>query len=211
MRDLLRELPSLAGPLPGFDPRGAPDDPFGLFTGWLRAAIEAGVREPHAMTLSTVDAEGRPSARVLILKDLTEEGFQFASGSAGRKGKELANTPWAALTFYWAPLGRQVRVRGRTENADGTKDFLARSEASRAVALLGRQSTPMADPAELETALARTRERVRAEPGLVAPNWSVCTVVPDEIEFWQGNEQRRHVRLNYRRASGSWTKELLWP
>ncbi|QFU87917.1 pyridoxal 5'-phosphate synthase [Amycolatopsis sp. YIM 10] len=214
MRELLRELPSLAGPLPGFDPAGAPDDPFALFTDWLRAAIEAGVREPHAMTLSTVDGEGRPSARVLILKDLTAEGFQFAFGSAGRKGKELANTPWAALTFYWAPLGRQVRVRGRAESTGGdlgARDFLARSETSRAVALLGRQSTPLADSAELETALAAARERVRQEPGLVAPDWSVGTVVPDEIEFWQGNEQRRHVRLNYRRTAGTWTKELLWP
>ncbi|GAB2750340.1 pyridoxine/pyridoxamine 5'-phosphate oxidase [Amycolatopsis magusensis] len=211
MRELLRALPSLAGPLPAFDPATAPEDPLALFADWFEAAIEAGVREPHAMTLSTVDESGRPSARVLILKDLTEEGFQFAFGSAGRKGKELAHTPWAALTFYWSPLGRQVRVRGRVELADGSRDFLARSESARAVALAGKQSTPLADRAELAAAVESARERVRREPDVVAPDWVIGTVVGEEIEFWQGNDERRHIRVQYRRVAGAWTKEQLWP
>ncbi|MEO6086699.1 MAG: pyridoxamine 5'-phosphate oxidase family protein, partial [Umezawaea sp.] len=110
VRQLLHSLPSLAGPLPSFDLDSAPGDPDVLFEEWLRDAVDSGVTEPHAMTLSTTDPSGRPSARVLILKNLDGGLWQFASGSGSRKGKELANNPWAALTFYWPTLGRQVRV-----------------------------------------------------------------------------------------------------
>ncbi|WP_133852333.1 pyridoxine/pyridoxamine 5'-phosphate oxidase [Labedaea rhizosphaerae] len=210
----LRRLPSLAGPLPSFDPGSAPPDPDALFDRWLADAIAAGVVEPHAMTLSTVDPAGRPSARVLILKYLRDGHWAFASGSASRKGKELANTPWAALTFYWSALGRQVRVRGPVEIADAAEsaaDFLARSPGARGGGLIGNQSEPLASLAERDRVLDEASARACADPDLVAADWTVYWVVADEVEFWQGDERRRHVRLQYTRATGGWHRQLLWP
>jgi pyridoxamine 5'-phosphate oxidase len=210
----LRGLPSLAGPLPGFDPEAAPADPDQLFELWLAEAIDAGVVEPHAMTLSTVDPVGRPSARVLILKYLDAGCWAFASGSGSRKGKELANTPWAALTFYWPALGRQVRVRGPVEVADAAEsaaDFLARSPGARGGGLVGKQSEPLTDLAERDRVLDEATTRAAADPALVAPEWTVYRVVADEVEFWQGDERRRHVRVRYTRAGLAWDRALLWP
>ena len=143
LRSLLRALPSLAGPFPSFDPDDAPDDPLILFAEWLGSAIDAGVPEPHAATFSTVDANGRPSARTLIIKNVDSRGWHVASSATSTKGCELAATPWAALTFYWSALGRQVRVRGevsRAEAAESAADFRDRSLGSRIAGLLGRQS-----------------------------------------------------------------------
>jgi len=210
----LRTLPSLAGPLPVFDPDTAPADPDVLFERWLADAIDAGVTEPHAMTLSTVDPVGRPSARMLILKSLESGCWAFASGSASRKGKELANTPFAALTFYWPDLGRQVRVRGMVSAAsavDSAADFLARSPGARGAGLLGNQSLPLASLAERDRLLDEATARAAGEPHLVAPEWTVYHVAADEVEFWQGDERRRHVRLRYTRDNGPWVRELLWP
>ncbi|MBP2472498.1 pyridoxamine 5'-phosphate oxidase [Crossiella equi] len=210
----LRALPSLAGPLPGFDPDRAPADPDALFARWLAEAVAAGVVEPHAMTLSTVDPSGRPSARVLILKYLDAGHWAFASGAGSRKGKELANTPWAALTFYWPALGRQVRVRGRVETAsarESAADFLARSAGARGGGLLGYQSQPLHDLAERDRALDEATARASADPDLVAREWTVFRLAADEVEFWQGEEDRRHLRLSYTRAEGGWTRQLLWP
>jgi len=185
-----------------------------MFEQWLAAAIGAGVVEPHAMTLSTVDPGGRPSARVLILKYLVDGRWAFASGAGGRKGKELANTPWAALTFYWSALGRQVRVRGAVEVADAAEsaaDFFARSAGARGGALVGRQSEPLTSIAERDRVLDEATARAADELELVAEEWTVYRVVADEVEFWQGDEQRRHVRLRYTREGGSWARQLLWP
>jgi pyridoxamine 5'-phosphate oxidase len=213
-RAYLRSLPSLAGALPGFDPDTAPVDPDVLFERWLTEAVEAGVREPHAMTLSTVDQAGRPSARVLILKYLEAGCWAFASGAGGRKGKELSGTPWAALTFYWPALGRQVRVRGRVEVAsaqENAADFLARSPGARGGALAGNQSEPLDDLAKRDRVLDAATERAAADPDLIAADWTVFRVVANEVEFWQGDERRRHVRLCYRRESDDWVRQLLWP
>jgi pyridoxamine 5'-phosphate oxidase len=214
LRSLLRELPSLAGPLPSFDPEGAPSDPAVLFTDWLHDAIEAGVVEPHAMTLSTVDPRGHPSARVLILKDLDAAGWQFASSASSRKGKELANAPWASLTFYWAALGRQVRVRGAVApvSADASaRDFLSRSPGARAVALGTRQSERLGSRQELEEELARAASRIGADPEAISAEWTLYAMDADEVEFWQADPERRHTRLSYTRSDGGWTRGLLWP
>ncbi|SDN62001.1 pyridoxine/pyridoxamine 5'-phosphate oxidase [Allokutzneria albata] len=210
----LRGLPSLAGPLPSFAPATAPPAPSPLFAAWLAEAVEAGVREPHAVTLSTVDGRGRPSARVLILKDLKGDGWQFASTRAGRKGRELAANPRAALTFYWSALGRQVRVRGAVSAAGAdvsAADFLGRSPSARAVALAGRQGQRLTDPGEVGPAVEQARARIDADPGLVSPDWTLYTLHADEVEFWQGDPDRRHIRLSYRLGEDGWTKELLWP
>ncbi|UCM90755.1 pyridoxine/pyridoxamine 5'-phosphate oxidase [Streptomyces marincola] len=218
LRDLLRGLEVFAGDLPDFDPAAAPDDPVELFTEWLLGAVAAGVREPHAMTVSTADAAGSPSARVLILKNAEPGpggGWQFAAHRVGLKGRDLDQRPYAALTFYWQPLARQVRVRGPVEPAGpgpSAADFLARSPGARAEALLGRQSTVLADLATRDEAIARSRARVEEHPDLVPPEWTLYTVRAEEAEFWQGDRERNHTRLRYRRAAGgAWRRELLWP
>lgn len=212
---LLRGLEVFGGSLPTFDPETAPDHPVPLFTEWLTLAIHSGLREPHATTLSTVDDQGRPSARVLILKDVDSAGWHFAFSTASRKGAELAARPWAALTFYWSELARQVRLRGPVRTAApeiSAQDFRDRPPASRAAALMARQSQPMADRTELDRALAQSERRLAADPTLVAPEWSRYLVVPDEVEFWQGDKQRRHTRLRYQRTGDhTWSKEMLWP
>ena len=214
MRRLLRSLPVLAGPLPTFDAARAPADPVPLFTAWLDAAVAAGVPEPHAMTLSTVDAEGRPDARVLVLKDVDERGWAFASSAASRKGRQLAAAPVAALTAHWPLLGRQVRVRGRAVPAgpaDSAEDLLARSPGARAEALLARQSQVVGAPGAPDAALREAQERVAADPGLVAPAWTLYRLRAEEVEFWQGAASRHHTRLRYRRADHGWEQEQLWP
>ncbi|MFG2594818.1 pyridoxal 5'-phosphate synthase [Streptomyces sp. NPDC048462] len=214
LRKLLRDIEVFEGELPVFDPRTAPEDPAELFTQWLLHAMETGVREPHAMTLSTAGADGNPTARTLILKDVTAQGWQFASDSGGVKGRDLAVRPFAALTFYWSPLARQVRVRGpvTAESAElSAADFRARGAAARAETLIGRQSGPLSDPAERDAAVRRSLERLEREPDLVPPDWTLHTVRPQSVEFWQGDPQRKHTRLNYRFQQGGWVRELLWP
>ncbi|MEU4639103.1 pyridoxal 5'-phosphate synthase [Micromonospora sp. NPDC023814] len=214
MRTLLRGLPVLAHDMPSFDPAAAPADPSALFVEWMAGAINAGVDEPHAMTVSTVDADGMPDARVLILKDLDEDGWHFATSSASAKGLQLAANPRTALSFHWRELGRQVRVRGMATVADpavSRADFLARPQGSRVASLAGRQSDLLTEPAELDRELDRVRERLAAAPDLVAGTHTVYTVAPHSVEFWQADAERRHVRLRYRRAGGEWERELLWP
>ena len=214
LRQLLRDLEVFAGQLPLFDPLVAPDTPAELFKEWLLGALEAGVREPHAMTVSTAGADGNPTARTLILKGVGPDGWRFASDGGSVKARDLAQRPFAALTFYWSPLARQVRVRGPVVAAgeeDSAADFLARSTGARAEALVGRQSQPLADLAERDAAVKESLERLEDEPDLVAPGWALHTVRPESIEFWQGDKERRHTRLVYVREGEGWRKQLLWP
>ncbi|MCC3277154.1 MULTISPECIES: pyridoxine/pyridoxamine 5'-phosphate oxidase [unclassified Arthrobacter] len=111
-RAQLRALPDFPDDMPSFDPQTAPGDPAELFRSWLADALAAGVRQPHAFSLATADAAGHPSARMLILKDINDDGWQFATARTSRKGGELAENPNAAMNFYWPELGRQVRVAG---------------------------------------------------------------------------------------------------
>ena len=173
------------------------------------------VPAPHAMTLATADDQGRPSSRVLICKDVDVGGrWYFASGAASGKGRDLAVNPHAAVSFFWPQQGRQIRLRGTTVPAGrlaSAADFLARPPASRAEALIGRQSEPLGDLAELDQAYGQALARVTADPGLIAPAWTLYALTADEAEFWQGDLQRRHVRLRYQRAGDIWTRQLLCP
>ncbi|WP_125623446.1 pyridoxal 5'-phosphate synthase [Streptomyces sp. WAC 00631] len=214
LRQLLRGLGVFEGELPRFDPADTPPAPHELFTGWLLEAIRAGVPEPHAMTLSTAGADGVPSARVLILKNADAAGWQFAAHARSPKGRELAQRPYAALTFYWQPQARQIRVRGPVvaESPErSAADFRARGAGARAEALLGRQSEPLASPAARDAAVEESLARLEREPDLAAPEWTLYTVRAEAVEFWQGDRGRRHTRLNYRREADGWRKELLWP
>jgi pyridoxamine 5'-phosphate oxidase len=215
LRDMLRGLPSFPAELPEFDTGSAPADPVSLFVSWLGDAIAEKILGPHIMALATADAAGRVSSRMLICKDVDEAGrWYFASSADSVKGRELAASPHAALSFYWPQQGRQVRVRGTVAPAGAeasAADFLARTPASRAEALAGRQSQPLADPAELDEALGRAQAELAANPGLVAPAWTLYALTADDVEFWQADHERRHIRLQYRRAADAWSRRLLWP
>ena len=216
LRSRLRRLPVFAGDLPSFDPADVPGDPVALFVTWIGAAIDAGVAEPHAMMLATADAGGAPSVRVVILKDVRDGGWEFATDARSRKWVDLAANPQGAATFYWQPQARQVRLRGPVVPADPelcAADFLSRSPGSRAAALAVRPGEPLGSPAELEAAMAAALVRVEREPSLVLPEWSLQAVVPLEIEFWQGDRRRAHTRVVYRRdaVGAPWRHELVWP
>jgi pyridoxamine 5'-phosphate oxidase len=214
LRQLLRRLEVFPDEPPVFDTRELPADPHGLFTDWLYAAVHDGVQAPHAMTLSTAGADGDPTARVLILKDVSADGWRFASDAAGRKGRDLAARPAAALTFHWQQQARQVRVLGTVRPAtteQSAADFLARSPAARAESLLGRQSTRLADPAERACAVRAAVARLERDPGLVAPGWTLYTLRAHEVEFWQGARDRGHTRVSYTRTDDGWRRGLLWP
>ncbi|GGU09108.1 MULTISPECIES: pyridoxine/pyridoxamine 5'-phosphate oxidase [Streptomyces] len=200
--------------LPTFDPSTAPADPLTLFHEWFTAAAEAGETEPHVMSLATADEDGRPDVRVLMLHDADARGWHFASHATSAKGRQLAARPEAALGFYWPGQGRQVRVRGRV--ATGTPeesyaDLHARSTGALASALVQRQSEVLESVEVLAEASAAAWERANAEPETASKTWTLYILEPSEVEFFQGDEERRHVRLRYRRDGAGWVRELLWP
>ncbi|MFG2485465.1 pyridoxal 5'-phosphate synthase [Streptomyces virginiae] len=214
VRGRLRGIEMFAGPLPEFDPERAPADPVRLFLSWLSDAVTEGVRDPHAMTLSTVDEAGDPDARVLILKGVDGAGWQFAGHGFSPKGHQLAVHPRAALTFYWPEHGRQVRLRGPVTPGsaqDNATDFLGRSDTARAASLPARQSQYLTDPAERDRALERSLSLIRQEPSLVDSGWTLYTLAPAEVEFWQAARSRVHTRLRYERAGDCWERFRLWP
>jgi pyridoxamine 5'-phosphate oxidase len=214
MRDFLRSLPVFAGVIRDFDTAALPDDPAGLFTRWLHEAVEDLVPEPHAMTLSTTDSNGAPDARTLILKDLNDEGWWFASSAASVKGSQLAAQTAAALTFYWPLVGRQIRVRGRVRTGSAelsAADFQARGIGARAVALASRESQPLTDRGSCEQAVADAERQLAAQPDLLSPDWQVYAVAADTVEFWQADKTRLHTRVQYRRHAANWSHTLLWP
>jgi pyridoxamine 5'-phosphate oxidase len=213
-KEILRGLKSLTGPFPPFDANRLPESPGELFRQWLSLAIENEVKEPHAMMLSTVDADGYPDARVLILKDVVGDAFYFATVSESRKGQQVKSNPQVALTFYWPKLGRQVRIRGTANDMGeeaGAADFRQRSLEARIVALAGYQSRELEKEDDLENSLALQRERIRREPEMVAPNWALYAVTVQEAEFWQGDIHRKHMRIQYYRSNGQWRNHRLWP
>jgi pyridoxamine 5'-phosphate oxidase len=176
----LRGIPSLTGASPSAMPEPAPSTPEALFLAWLDEALDTGVAEPLAMTVSTVDADGVPDARVLLLKDVDASGWAFASERSSAKGIQLASAPVAALSFWWQAVRRAVRVRGRVVEADAAEslaDFDARPASSRE----GRDGS----------------------------DWVLWRVVPDHVEFWQGADDRHHVRLGYDRTSSGWDQSRL--
>jgi len=167
-----------------------------LFRFWLVEAIQADVREPPAMTLSTVGAEGRPSSRVLILKGFSNGGLQFASSRTSRKGRELSATPWAAASFYWRELGRQVRVTGRVLDTGrgGRRTRLPHPlAASCAESLVAHQSERLEQRDQLDAALDEARAQLLDDPGLVPDHWTLLPAQARRGEFWQADRDRRHT------------------
>ncbi|MEX3582178.1 MAG: pyridoxamine 5'-phosphate oxidase [Burkholderia sp.] len=191
-------------------------DPIRQFDKWFKEALDAHLPEPNTMTLATVDADGRPSARIVLIKGVDERGFVFFTNYESRKGREIAHNPNAALLFYWIELERQVRIEGRIEKtsaAESDSYFASRPVGSRIGAWASEQSSVIANREVLE---ARERDfgaRYGENPPR-PPHWGGYRLVPEAIEFWQGRPSRLHDRLRYLRDSagaGAWTIERFSP
>ena len=199
-----------------FDIHTAAPNPFQQFDNWFTAAIEAEQMEPNAMTLATATPDGRPSARMVLLKDVDERGFVFYTNYTSRKADELAANPYAALVFYWDKLSRQVRVEGRVErvtSAESDTYFQSRPRGSQLGAWSSPQSQILPDRKTLADHLLETTARFTATNLIPRPSfWGGYRVVAEVIEFWQGRPNRLHDRLRYtRQADGTWHIDRLAP
>ena len=189
-------------------------DPIALFQTWLQQAIDAGIEEPTAMTVATVAPDGHPDARMLLLKGADERGFVFYTNLESPKAQALRHDPRVALCFYWMPLDKQVRVRGRAEmvsDAEADAYFATRARLSQIGAWASKQSHPMQGYYELEAEVAKTALRFGVGNVPRPPFWSGFRVFPEQIEFWTEKPFRRHERILYTRAADGWQKQWLYP
>lgn len=194
----------------------APLEPFVLFKSWFADAVQTEQLpvEPNAMTLATVDADGRPHCRVLLLKGLDEQGFSFFSNYQSAKGEHLQANPFAAMTFFWPTLERQVRIEGRVERVSSVESdayFQVRPLGSRLGAWASPQSRVIRDRGELEGLLAQAQRRFADHAPECPPHWGGYRLLPERIEFWQGRASRLHDRLDYRRDGDIWLRQRLAP
>jgi pyridoxamine 5'-phosphate oxidase len=196
------------------DEREVADDPIAQFTRWFEEALKAEVNEPNAMGVSTVDERGRPSSRIVLIKQFDARGFTWYTNYDSQKGRQLGGNPFAALLFFWSELERQVRIEGRVERTsaeESDKYFNSRPLKSRLSAIVSHQSAPIANRADLE----HNYEEVARQYG-EAPqrpqHWGGFRLVPERIEFWQGRRSRFHDRVVYtRQEDGTWTRQRLQP
>jgi len=192
----------------------AMDDPMLQFTQWFEQALKAEVNEPNAMSVATVGANGRPSSRIVLVKQFDERGFTWYTNYDSRKGHELDDTPYAALLFFWSELERQVRIEGRVERTSSEESdryFRSRPLKSRLSAIASQQSAPIGSRAELEQHYEDVARQAGEDPAR-PDNWGGFRLVPDRLEFWQGRRSRFHDRIVYeRQEDGSWTRLRLQP
>jgi pyridoxamine 5'-phosphate oxidase len=191
-------------------------EPLALFSAWLAEAAAAEPIDPEAMTLATVDAEGMPNARMVLLKGADERGFVFYTNCESAKGRELAANPKAALLFYWKSLGRQVRMRGTVQpatDAEAEAYFATRHRESRIGACASLQSRPLASRAALEAEVERLTKEFGDGDVARPAYWRGYRLIPLEIEFWKHGAFRLHDRIVFRRADpqAPWVKLRLYP
>lgn len=190
-------------------------DPILQFQVWFTQALAAGMAEPNAMTLATATPDGRPSARMVLIKGADARGFVFYTNYHSRKGHELEHNPYAALVFYWAELERQIRIEGRIEHVSAAESdayYHSRPIGSQIGAWASAQSKVIPNREVLERRASELTSQYGAGPVPRPPHWGGYRVVPDSIEFWQGRASRLHDRLRYTRgADGNWLIERLSP
>jgi pyridoxamine 5'-phosphate oxidase len=189
-------------------------DPVRQFQRWFDEALAAGLHEPHAMTLATATPDGRPSARMVLLRGVDANGFVFFTNYDSRKGLELTANPRAALLFWWGELERQVRVEGTVEHATSAESdayFRGRPRESQLGAWTSPQSQVIASREVLETEFRDAETRFPNQDVPRPSNWGGYRVRPDSFEFWQGRPGRLHDRLRYRPSGNGWTLERLAP
>lgn len=190
-------------------------DPIVEFDNWFQQAIAFELEMPNAMVLATVSKEGKPSARYVLLKSFDQHGFVFFSHSVSIKGQHIDTNPHAALVFYWAPIHRQVRIEGRVERVDDKEAdeyFASRPHGSRVSVWAAEQSSIIESREFMEQRVAELEQKYGDGDVPRPETWVGYRVIPDNIEFWQGRENRLHDRVNYSRdASGAWNISRLAP
>ena len=194
-------------------------DPLRQFERWFADAVKSQLREPNAMTLATVGAGGRPSARIVLLKEFDDRGFAFFTNYTSRKGRDLAVHPGAALLFFWPDLERQVRIEGAADLLPASESaayFAGRPRSSQLGAWASPQSEPIAGRAALQARFSAAEGRFGGATTAVPcpPHWGGYRLVPDMMEFWQGRASRLHDRIRYRRRQdrpGAWDIDRLAP
>ena len=188
-------------------------DPLQQFQHWFEQAVSGQLPEPNAMTLATVGADGRPSTRVVLIKGFDARGLVWYTNYDSRKGRELAQQPYAALQFHWVELERVVRIEGRVEKTSAEESdayYASRPLDSRLGAWASPQSQVIGSRSVLVTAAAAAAARHLLQPPR-PPHWGGYRLQPDVYEFWQGRKSRLHDRLRYRQEGGTWVRERLAP
>ena len=190
-------------------------DPIQQFEKWFQQAIDGEVPEPNALTLSTVSPQGKPSARILLLKGMEEGGFIFYTNYESKKAQELLQNPFASMTFHWVEMERQVRIEGRTQKLSqeqSTKYFQSRPKGSQIGAWVSPQSQEIPNRKFLETKQAELEEQFADKDVLEKPaHWGGYILMPDYIEFWQGRSSRLHDRIIYEQVQDDWNIKRLAP
>lgn len=191
-----------------------PTDPFALFGQWMAEAETSEINDPNAMALATADAQGRPSLRMVLLKDAGPDGFVFYTNLESRKGGELAENPHAALLFHWKSLRRQIRVEGPVQpvsEAEADAYYASRARTSQIGAWASKQSRPLQGRFELEKRVAEYTAKFGFGAVPRPAHWSGFRVVPERIEFWQDKPFRLHDRFVFTRDGDGWTVTPLFP
>jgi pyridoxamine 5'-phosphate oxidase len=200
--------------LKGLAEETAGPDPLALFSEWFEDARRSGIYLPEAMTLASASKDGRPSARLMLLKGFDERGFRFFTNYESRKAEDLTDNPRAALVFHWSRLQRQVRVEGEVEKLpeqESREYFATRPRGSQLGAWASNQSSPIDDRRYMEEAFREHEARFKGSDVPLPPFWGGYRVIPEAIEFWQGRVNRLHDRLRYTLGDDGWTVARLSP